>query len=283
MNYRHAFHAGNFADVVKHAVLARIIVHLKEKPAAFRVIDTHAGAGIYDLAGPEASRTAEWREGIGRLVAAELAPAPRALLAPYLEAVAAFNGGGALKLYPGSPALMQHWMRPNDRLIACEREPNAARALAAALRGDKRAKALAIDGYTALNAYVPPKERRGLVLIDPPFELVDEFASLAQGLAGAQRKWPTGIYALWYPIKDARESESFARRLARLGVPRILRAELMLPARRERLRGSGLILVNPPWTLEAELAVLLPALAAALAEASNSGTTTRIGWLAGEK
>jgi 23S rRNA (adenine2030-N6)-methyltransferase len=283
MNYRHAFHAGNFADVVKHAVLARIVVHLKEKPAAFRVIDTHAGAGLYDLAGPEASRTAEWREGIGRLVAAELAAPARALLAPYLEAVAAFNGGGALKLYPGSPALMQHWLRPQDRLIACEREPDAARALAGVLRGDKRAKALAIDGYTALNAYVPPKERRGLVLIDPPFEQVDEVASLAQGLAGAQRKWPTGIYVLWYPIKDARESESFARRLARLGIPRILRAELMLPVREERLRGSGLILVNPPWTLEAELAVLLPALAAALAEVPNNGAGTRIGWLTGEK
>jgi 23S rRNA (adenine2030-N6)-methyltransferase len=283
MNYRHAFHAGNFADVVKHAVLARIVAHLKEKPAAFRVIDTHAGAGLYDLAGLEASRTAEWREGIGRLVAAELAPAARALLAPYLEAVAAFNGGDALKLYPGSPALMLHWLRPQDRLIACEREPNAARALAAVLRGDKRARAVAIDGYAALNAYVPPKERRGLVLIDPPFEQEDEFASLAQGLAGAVRKWPTGIYALWYPIKDARESEGFARRLARLGIPRILRAELMLPARAERLRGSGLILVNPPWTLEAELGVLLPALAAALAAASNNRASTRIGWLTGEK
>jgi 23S rRNA (adenine2030-N6)-methyltransferase len=284
MNYRHAFHAGNFADVVKHAVLARIVVHLKEKPAAFRVIDTHAGAGLYDLAGPEASRTAEWREGIGRLVAQDLAPAARLLLAPYLEAVAAFNGGGGLfKLYPGSPALMLHWLRPHDRLIACEREPNAARALAALLRRDKRAKALAIDGYTALNAYVPPKERRGLVLIDPPFEQADEFVSLAQGLAGAQRKWPTGIYALWYPIKDTRESEGFARRLARLGIPRMLRAEFLLPARGERLRGSGLILVNPPWTLEAELAVLLPALAAALAEATNNGASTRIGWLAGEK
>jgi 23S rRNA (adenine2030-N6)-methyltransferase len=283
MNYRHAFHAGNFADVVKHAVLARIVVHLKEKPAAFRVIDTHAGAGLYDLAGPEASRTAEWREGIGRLVAAELAVAARDLLAPYLDAVAAFNTGGALKLYPGSPALMLHWLRPHDRLIACEREANAARALAAVLRGDKRAKALAIDGYTALNAYVPPKERRGLVLIDPPFEQVDEFVSLAQGLAGAQRKWPTGIYALWYPIKDARESESFARRLGRLGIPRILRAELMLPACGERLRGSGLIVVNPPWRLEAELGVLLPALATALAPASNNSASTRIGWLAGEK
>src|SRR5437016_12136533 len=134
MNYRHAFHAGNFADVVKHAVLARIIAHLKEKPAAFRVIDTHAGAGIYDLAGPEALRTGEWREGIGRLTAAQLGGEVRDLLAPYLDTVAALNSGETLTTYPGSPALAQRWLRPQDRLIACERAPNAARARAGHLR-----------------------------------------------------------------------------------------------------------------------------------------------------
>src|SRR5947209_7834196 len=174
MNYRHAFHAGNFADVIKHAVLARIIAHLKEKPAAFRVIDTHAGAGVYDLAGPEAARTGEWREGIGRLMAAKLAPAVRELLAPYLDAIAAFNPGETLKAYPGSPALAQYWLRPQDRLIACEREAAEARALAARMRGDNRIRTVTIDGYTALNAYVPPKKRRGLVLIDPPFEQPNE-------------------------------------------------------------------------------------------------------------
>jgi 23S rRNA (adenine2030-N6)-methyltransferase len=284
MNYRHAFHAGNFADVVKHAVLARIIVHLKEKPAAFRVIDTHAGAGLYDLAGPEAARTGEWRDGIARLAAAKLAPAVADLLAPYLEALASFNRADGLKIYPGSPALMQQWLRPQDRLTACEREPSAARALSARLRGDRRAKAVAIDGYMALNAYVPPQERRGLVLVDPPFEQPDEFGRLAQSFAGAHRKWPTGIYALWYPIKDTHETEGFGRRLARLGIPRVLRAELTLPGRGDdRLRGSGLIVVNPPWRLESELSVLLPALAAALADAPNNSGGTRIGWLTGEK
>ena len=125
MNYRHAFHAGNFADVVKHAVLARIINYLKQKPAAFRVIDTHAGAGLYDLAAPEAARTGEWHDGVGRLMAAELAPVVRGLLAPYCEVIAAFNEAKTLKIYPGSPALVQCWLRPQDRLIACEREPNA--------------------------------------------------------------------------------------------------------------------------------------------------------------
>src|SRR5882724_2313524 len=159
MNYRHAFHAGNFADVVKHAALARIIAYLKEKPAAFRVIDTHAGAGIYDLAGAEANRTGEWRGGIGKLAAAALAPEVRGLLAPYLDAVAAFNppaGLGTPKIYPGSPALVRHWLRRQDRLIACEAQPAAARALENRMRGDARVKTVAIDGYMALRAYVPP-------------------------------------------------------------------------------------------------------------------------------
>ena len=276
MNYRHAYHAGNFADVVKHAVLARILAHLKEKPAPFRVIDTHAGAGLYDLSGPEAGRTGEWREGIAKLVAADLAPEARVLLAPYLEAVVAFNPAG-LKVYPGSPVLLQHWLRPQDRLIACEREPNAAHALMARLRADRRAKSVSIDGYRALNAYVPPKERRGLVLVDPPFEQADEFDTLAQALAGAHRKWPTGIYALWYPIKDDRP-QAFSRRLTRLGLPRTLQAELILPSR-EGLRGSGLILVNPPWRLPDELAVLLPALFGVLAGIAPRLASTPVRWL----
>jgi 23S rRNA (adenine2030-N6)-methyltransferase len=280
MNYRHAFHAGNFADVVKHAVLARVVAYLKEKPAAFRVIDTHAGAGLYDLSGAEASRTGEWRDGIGKLAAAKLAPAVRDLLAPYLDAVASFNGGTARSatvsaaphIYPGSPALVRSWLRDQDRMVVCEREPNAARALAGHIKGDRRIKAVAIDGYMALNAYVPPPERRGLVLIDPPFE--DEFARLGEALSAAHRKWPTGTYMLWYPVKHARESAAFARRLAGLAIPRILRVELTLPSRGDdRLRGSGLMIVNPPWTLQDQLGTLLPALAQAL------GGTAAATWL----
>ena len=162
-------------------------------------------------------------------------------------------------------------LRRQDRLIACELEPQAAAALAAQLRGDPRAKALAIDGWTALSAYVPPKERRGLVLIDPPFEQPDEFSRLAQGLETAHRKWATGIYLLWYPIKDAAEVAAFIRKLARLGIAKMLRVELIVATASEDLglRGSGLIAVNPPWTLHDELKVLLPALAAALAAAAR--------------
>ena len=161
MNYRHAYHAGNFADVVKHAVLCRIVTHLRLKPGAFRVIDTHAGAGVYDLAGAEAGKTGEWRDGIGRLIGANAQALPgeaRALLAPYLEAVAASNPSDRLTTYPGSPALVRSMLRPQDRLIACELEPAAATALAATLRGDPRAKVLKIDGWTALSAYLPPKD-----------------------------------------------------------------------------------------------------------------------------
>jgi 23S rRNA (adenine2030-N6)-methyltransferase len=281
MNYRHAYHAGNFADVFKHAVLCRVLLHLRGKPGAFRVLDTHAGAGVYDLAGPQASRSGEWRHGIERLRNASIAAEVAALLAPYLDVVAAHNANGRLTAYPGSPALVRAWLRPKDRLVACELEPGAATALAHHLRGDRKIRVVAIDGWTALTAYVPPKERRGLVLIDPPFEQPGEFARLADRLAAAYRKWPSGLYLLWYPLKDRRESENFARRLARSGIGKILRAELMIDDRSDRLAGAGLVLVNPPWTLEGELSVLLPALAATLAPGGEGGS--RLDWLTPEK
>ncbi len=274
MNYRHAFHAGSFADVHKHAVLARILTHLRLKPAAFRVIDTHAGAGRYDLLGPEPLRSGEWREGIARVFAARGRSEVDALLAPYLDAVAAFNpNGDALRLYPGSPLIARHLLRPQDRLIACELEPQAAALLAAALRGDARAKALMIDGWTALNAYVPPKERRGLVLIDPPFEEPDDFARLWRVLAAAYRKWPTGIYMLWYPIKDRDAPDALARRLQRSAMPNLLRCELSLGAPRVPggLVGSGLVVVNPPFTLEADLRMAMPVLCGLLAPQGSFG------------
>jgi 23S rRNA (adenine2030-N6)-methyltransferase len=283
MNYRHAFHAGSFADVVKHIVLVRILLHLRAKPAAFRVIDTHAGAGLYDLAGEEANRSGEWREGIGRLLTAVIAEAARALIAPYLDAVAACNGGGRLAVYPGSPVLVRALLRPQDRLIACELEPNAAAALARNLRRDPRSKAVAIDGWTALTAYVPPKERRGLILIDPPFEDAADFPWLAHGLAAAHRKWPSGIYLLWYPIKERAAPNALARRLRQSGMGKILRVEfgMAVPHGSTRLAACGLIVVNPPWTLAGDLEILLPELAVALA--GKGGGAHRVDWLAGEK
>jgi 23S rRNA (adenine2030-N6)-methyltransferase len=281
MNYQHAFHAGNFADVHKHAVLARILTHLQAKPAAFRVIDTHAGTGRYDLLAAEPTRSGEWRDGIGRIWEAaaqqKLGPVVSELLAPYLGAVAACNADHSLRTYPGSPLVAQHLLRPQDRLIACELEPRSAAALAATLRGDRRAKALTLDGWTAIGAYVPPKERRGLVLVDPPFEEPSDFTRLSGALAAAHRKWPTGIYMLWYPIKSREAPDALIRRLQRLAIAKILRCEFTLgPPRADAgLIGSGLIVVNPPFTLEADLRVLLPALGRIFAAPGNH----QIGWL----
>jgi 23S rRNA (adenine2030-N6)-methyltransferase len=267
--------------VVKHAVLARVLHYLRQKPAPFRVIDSHAGAGLYDLAGSEASRSGEWHEGIEKLWAAPL-PAPvAALLAPYLDVVGALNERGRLAVYPGSPAIVRAWLRPQDRLIACELEPRTADALARNMRGDPRIKTLVIDGWTALTAYVPPKERRGLVLVDPPFEDERDFPRLARGLAAAHRKWATGIYMLWYPIKGRSAPDALARQLRRLGIGKVLRAEFTVAPVGDptRLNGCGLILVNPPWTLEGELAVLLPALAQRLGRASPGGRGAVFAWI----
>lgn len=283
MNYRHAFHAGNFADVLKHAVLVRILLHLRQKPAPFRVIDTHAGAGRYDLAAAEAQRSGEWRDGIAHLVNGPIAASARSLLAPYLDAVAACNAEARLSVYPGSPALARAFLRGQDRLIACELEPNAAVALARHLAGDRRSKAVAIDGWTALNAYIPPKERRGLLLVDPAYEDVGDFGRLGHALVAAHRKWASGTFLAWYPINERTAPDALARRLRSSGIPKILRAELSIGAPREpsRLAACGLIVVNPPWTLADELAILLPELAAVLC--GRSGGAHRLDWLAGER
>jgi 23S rRNA (adenine2030-N6)-methyltransferase len=208
------------------------------------------------------------------------------LLAPYLQAVRTFNKPGELRSYPGSPVLAQAFLRKQDRLIACELEPQAAKALRRTLRGDERAKAIEIDGWTALSAYVPPVERRGLVLVDPAFEQEDDFGRLANDLLAAHRKWGSGIYMLWYPIKGRPQPDALAKRLTRLRIPKILRAELTVAPFTDpsKLNGSGLILVNPPWTLEAELTVLLPALADILVRdgGGSSRRNWRLDWLAGE-
>ncbi len=279
MNYRHAFHAGNFADVVKHAILSRIVAHLRKKDSAFRVIDTHAGAGLYDLTGPEAARSPEWRGGIGRLLEATPDPAAQALLQDYLGAVQAANPDGKIVRYPGSPALVCAWLRRADRLVACELEPSAQAALSDNLHGDRRVKVVAIDGWNALSAYIPPKERRGLVLIDPSYERTDEFPRLASALEAAARKWRTGIFLAWYPIKDARDNAAFARDLGKRGLTNMLRAELVLSSasRDSKLRGGGQLIVNPPWTLEADLKILLPALAKILAPGVKDGV--RLDWV----
>ncbi|MBX3575658.1 MAG: 23S rRNA (adenine(2030)-N(6))-methyltransferase RlmJ [Rhizobiaceae bacterium] len=268
MNYRHAFHAGNFADVVKHAVLARIVDYLKRKDRAFRVIDTHAGAGLYHLSGDEASRTGEWRAGIGRLIEAQLPKPAAELLAPYLDAVRAANPDGGLALYPGSPWIVRHLLRRQDRLTAIELHAEDAARLRQQFADDVQVRVIELDCWLSLGAHVPPKEKRGLVLVDPPFEIAGEFDRLVHGLVRAHRRWPGGIYALWYPIKDRAAVNAFRADLAATGIPKILdiRFEVRPPSREPRLYGSGMVIVNPPFTLEAEMKALLPVLANVLGE-----------------
>ncbi|MDR3487731.1 MAG: 23S rRNA (adenine(2030)-N(6))-methyltransferase RlmJ [Bradyrhizobium sp.] len=267
MNYRHAFHAGGFADVIKHIVLVRILIYLQEKPAAFRVIDTHAGAGLYDLTSDEARRGGEWLTGIARLMQARFSDATAPLVAPYLDIVRAFNPQADLETYPGSPLIARALLRPQDRLTACEVEPKARKRLIDALRRDTQARVVDLDGWMALPAFVPPNERRGLVLIDPPYEQKDEFERMAEGFAQAFAKWPTGSYLLWYPVKSRRATDNLARQVAETAAAgaqpgKCLRLEFSVApqAAEGGLTSAGLLIVNPPWKLLGELKAILPEL-----------------------
>ncbi|MFC6489074.1 23S rRNA (adenine(2030)-N(6))-methyltransferase RlmJ [Nitratireductor sp. GCM10026969] len=272
MNYRHAFHAGNFADVVKHTVLVRIIDYLKRKEKAFRVIDTHAGTGLYDLSREEAQRTGEWRDGIARLVTTKIEGEAASLFRPLLDSVLAVNQGNEVTRYPGSPLLVRHLLRRQDRLTAIELHPQDVAALKTLFAGDHQVRVIELDGWLALGAHVPPKEKRGLVLVDPPFEKSGEFERLVDGLKRAYRRWPGGIYALWYPIKDRAAVAAFRQALKESGVPDILDISLEIrpPSPEPRLDGTGMLVVNPPYVLGRELEILLPVLARTLGERGAS-------------
>lgn len=279
MNYRHAYHAGNFADVLKHVVLALVIEHLKKKPAPFRVIDTHAGAGLYDLAGPEAGKTGEWREGIGRLTAAPLSVDAETLLAPYIAAVRGENAVGALTRYPGSPRIARFLMRPGDRLVANELHPEEHARLDKLFARDPATRVLGLDAWVALKSLLPPKERRGVVLVDSPFEAPNEHERLVSGLLDVTRRFATGTYLLWYPVKEPAAARSFHRALAALHLPKLLQVDLTVRAAAAHnvLIGTGLIVLNPPHTLCGQLATLLPALSGVLAAPGRG--SFRMGWL----
>lgn len=272
MNYRHAFHAGNFADVMKHAFLCRVLLYLGTKTAPYRVIDTHAGCGIYDLTSSAAQRSPEWKDGIGRLIGAKLPRPIEDLLRPYLAIVEPLMQATTPN-YPGSPLLALALARTQDSLCFVEKHPADTLALKAAVAGDRRARALTLDGWTAWNAQVPPSEKRGLVLVDPPFEEPGEFHRLGLGLAAAHRKWPTGISMLWYPIKDGRAVGDFIDTLAETGIRRVLRLEMWVGALEAEgpLAGTGLIIVNPPYTLKQEAETLLPFLAHRLSRGPRHG------------
>jgi 23S rRNA (adenine2030-N6)-methyltransferase len=283
MNYRHAYHAGNFADVVKHIILTRIVLYLQRKDQAFRVIDTHAGIGRYDLQGIEAGKTNEWQGGVGRLLEAKLDAAVAELIKPYLDIVRAENADGAMRHYPGSPLIVRHLLRRQDRLVALELHPEDAEMLAEIFAGDIQVRVTELDGWLALGAHLPPKEKRGLVLVDPPFEVAGEFDRLVDGLVRAHKRFSGGTFALWYPVKDRQEVRRFVTALHETGIPKILRTELTIraPSPEPRLDGTGMIIVNPPYTLEYELRTILPVLSKILGEAQGGGFT--LDWIRLEK
>ena len=283
MNYRHIYHAGNFADVLKHAVLARLIVYMQQKDKAFRVLDTHAGIGLYDLSSDEAQKTGEWADGIGRLLNAELSDTAERLLSPYLDQIRALNPDGGLRRYPGSPKLARMLFRPQDRLSAMELHEDDARTLARLFEGDFQVRVTELDGWLSLGAHLPPKEKRGIVLVDPPFEIEGEYPRLADGLAKAYRRFPGGTYCLWYPLKKGAPIAAFHDQLKALDIPKMLCTEMHVRSDRDHtgLTGSGLIIVNPPYTLKDELHQLLPELKAVLAQ--DRYASHRCFWLRGEE
>lgn len=263
LSYRHAFHAGNHADVFKHMVLTVLVQSLLHKDKPFFYLDTHAGAGRYRLNSEMARKTQEADSGILRVWGAK--EVPQAVRA-YLDVVAATNPGRDLLWYPGSPRIVRPCLRPSDRMVLSELHPNEVKILAAEFAGDRQVRVENMDGYQAVRAFLPPPERRGLVHIDPAFELKNERQRLLEAVSEGVRRWPTGIFAIWYPVQDRAAAEDFTRRFRRLGVEKVLMAELcVLPDEANRLNGSGVIVINPPWRVEESLKDALPWLAERLA------------------
>jgi 23S rRNA (adenine2030-N6)-methyltransferase len=276
MNYRHAFHAGNHADVFKHVVLLALIDALERKDAPFAVLDTHAGRGRYALHEEASRKTGEAEAGVARILGARTdATAVRR----FQEAIRACNPDGGLRIYPGSPLLAAMAMRADDRLFCREVQHEEAKALTALFERDRRVNVQEGDGYAAIKALLPPKPRRGLVLIDPPYETQEaEFGAALAALKEGLQRWPQGIYALWFPIKERRSLQRFLRAVQRLPAKDILLAELLIRPDDSplRLNGSGMLLLNPPWKIDTEIAAALPVLVAELGE---GGASQRLEWL----
>lgn len=283
MNYRHAFHAGNFADVLKHVVLTMLVEHLKKKPAPFFYLDTHAGRGLYDLSDAQAQRSGEYKGGIGRLIEQPAAALPPEVAA-YVQLVRDCAGPGrsAITAYPGSPVIVARLRRPQDRLVLMETLPKEAAALRAALGRPRLTSVLESDGYAALKAQLPPRENRGLVLIDPPYESDAEFDRVLAGLETAHERWPTGTCCVWYPLTDRAGPLRFHRELERSGLRRVLDVRLgVLPEDAQvGMAGAGLVIVNPPWLLDERLGELLPRLHRLLAPEGSGGCG--VAWLVPE-
>ena len=277
MNYRHTYHAGNFADVIKHIAIVAVLLHLRRKDKPFCVIDTHSGSGSYDLAGAEAARTGEAVEGIGRMTGCGDDPQSPEALRNYLTLV---KQEGENR-YPGSPRIAAQLLRPRDRLVAIEKHPADAAALRESLAKFPNARALEADGYERLPALVPPRERRGLILVDPPYEAEDEFARVAGVLARAHRRFATGIYMAWYPLKSRAAADALYGEAGANGIAPLLRIEIDVgrdaDADKERLAAAGLLVVNPPYGFDAEMRKIAAILAPRLGRATGAHAAITLG------
>jgi 23S rRNA (adenine2030-N6)-methyltransferase len=268
--------------VVKHALFALAIEHLRQKPTPFRIIDTHAGRCLYRLDAAEATKTQEWRAGIGRLLGGEAKPLPpelEPLLAGYLAVVRQHNQAGDLARYPGSPAIAQSLMRPQDTLLLNEAHPEELQQLRSGLRRRGKVKVLGLDAWLALRAVLPPPERRGVILIDPAFEAEGELERLAEAIAAGLQRFASGVFLAWYPIKEARTTARFNKAVTSRVAGKLLSLEVLIqqPSNRQRLNGCGLLIANPPFTFAGILNSAGPALARLLAVGPGANCSVR--WL----
>lgn len=259
MNYSHSYHAGSFADVFKHTLLVSLIQSMQRKDNAFCYLDTHAGIGVYDLSSLAAQKTKEYQSGIKLLLQQQDA---YDFLSTYLNCIKKVNFESFLHYYPGSPCIVRSLLRPQDRMVLSELHPKAYQTLKDQFARDKQASIHLLDGYQSLKAFLPPKERRGLILIDPPYEKPDEFTQLTTVLPEALKRFATGVYAIWYPIKDRAPLERFYQSLKETIPQPILIAELSIypETTAQHLNGSGMLIINPPWQLDVQIQSYLPRL-----------------------
>ncbi|WP_435928623.1 23S rRNA (adenine(2030)-N(6))-methyltransferase RlmJ [Dryocola sp. BD613] len=279
LSYRHSFHAGNHADVLKHTVQSLILESLKEKEKPFLYLDTHAGAGRYKLSGEHAERTGEYLEGIARIWQQDDLPEE---LEPYIRAVKAYNQSGQLRYYPGSPLIARQLLREQDSLQLTELHPSDFPLLRSEFQKDSRARVERADGYMQLKAKLPPVSRRGLILIDPPYEIKTDYQDVVKGIDEGYKRFATGTYALWYPVVMRQQIKRMIRELEETGIRRILQIELAVRPDSDRrgMTASGMIVVNPPWKLEQQMANVLPWLHKTLVP-SGTGSTT-LSWIVPE-
>lgn len=279
LSYRHSFHAGNHADVLKHTVQSLIIQSLSEKEKPFLYLDTHAGAGRYLLNSEHAERTGEYMEGIGRIWQNPEAPEP---LKPYLSAVSALNPSGRLKYYPGSPLIARHLLRAQDSIELTELHPTDYPLLRNEFLKDDRARVARGDGYQQLKAKLPPASRRGLILIDPPYEMKSDYQDVVAGIREGYKRFATGVFALWYPVVLRQQIKRMLSELQATGIKRILQIELAVrPDSDQRgMTASGMIVINPPWKLAAEMEAVLPWLHKQLSPAGTGHTL--VNWVVPE-